>query len=182
MHDPTPGDDLPSRLGKLMLLGAWGVGLLIVVLFFQGLIDGARNPNRAPEGEAGPDGTHQVVLLRNRAGHYVANGTINGQPVVFLLDTGATQVALPLDLAKRLGLSLRPGGIGRTANGDVQTWSTRLDEVSLGGLSARRVAATVLPGMEGSDVLLGMSYLKRFELIQRGDTLTLRSQTRAHAH
>ena len=159
-----------------------GVGLLIVVLFFQGLIDGARNPNRAPEGGAGPDGIHQVVLLRNRAGHYVANGTINGQPVVFLLDTGATQVALPLNLAQRLGLPLRPGGISRTANGDVQTWSTRLDEVSLGGLSARRVAATVLPGMEGSEVLLGMSYLKRFELIQRGDTLTLRSQAPAHTH
>ncbi len=181
MHDPTPGDDLPSSLGKLMLLGAWGVGLLIVVLFFQGLIDGAHNPNRTPEGEAGPDGVHQVVLQRNRAGHYVADGTINGQPVVFLLDTGATQVSLPLDLAKRLGLSLRPGGIGRTANGDVRTWSTRLDEVNLGGLSARRVSATVLPGMEGSDVLLGMNYLKRFELIQRGDTLTLRSQTRAQS-
>lgn len=182
MHDPPPGDDLPSRLGKLMLLGAWGVGLLIVVLFFHGLMDGAHNPNRSPEGESGQDGIHQVVLQRNRAGHYVATGTINGQSVVFLLDTGATQVALSLNLAQKLGLSLRPGGIGRTANGDVQTWSARLDEVSLGGLSARRVAATVLPGMEGSEVLLGMSYLKRFELIQRGDTLTLRSQSSAQSH
>jgi aspartyl protease family protein len=79
-------------------------------------------------------------------------------------------------LAKRLGLALRPGGMGRTANGDVQTWSTRLDEVSLGGLTAKGVAATVLPSMEGEDVLLGMSYLKRFELLQRGDTMTLRAQ------
>lgn len=182
MVDQPPGDDLPSRLGKLMLIGAWGVGLLIVVLFFQGLIDSGHNPNRTPEGKSGPDGIHQVVLRRNRAGHYVANGTINGQPVVFLLDTGATQVSLPLNLAKRLGLSLRPGGIGRTANGDVRTWSARLNEVSLGGLSARRVAATILPGMEGSDVLLGMSYLKRFELIQRGDTLTLRPQSPPPSH
>jgi aspartyl protease family protein len=60
----------------------------------------------------------------------------------------------------------------------VQTWSTRLDSVSLGGLTAERVPATVLPGMEGDEVLLGMSYLKRFELIQRNDTLTLRPQRR----
>ena len=117
-----------------------------------------------------------MVLQRNRAGHYIADGTINGHSVMFLLDTGATQVALPLPLARRLGLPLRPGGIGRTANGDVETWSTRLDNVSLGGLTAQGVAATVLPGMEGEEVLLGMSYLKRFELIQKGDTLTLRPQ------
>jgi aspartyl protease family protein len=178
MTDLPPSDDLPSRLGKLMLLGAWAVGLVIVILFFQGLIDGSRNPNRDPQGEQGPDGIHQVVLQRNRAGHYVADGTINGHPVVFLLDTGATQVALPLELARRLGLPLRPGGIGRTANGDVQTWATRLDRVNLGGLTAHWVAATVLPAMEGDEVLLGMSYLKRFELIQKGNTLTLRAQPR----
>ena len=48
--------------------------------------------------------------------------------------------------------------------------------MSLGGLTAQGVAAAVLPAMEGEEVLLGMSYLKRFELIQKGDTLTLRPQ------
>jgi aspartyl protease family protein len=176
MDDPPGPDDLPSRLGKVMLLGAWVVGLIIVVLLFQDFIEGARNPNRDLQGEPGADGVLQVVLQRNRAGHYIAGGAINGHSVVFLLDTGATQVALPLPLARRLGLPLRPGGIGRTANGDVETWSTRLDNVSLGGLTAQGVAATVLPGMEGEEVLLGMSYLKRYELIQKGDTLTLRPQ------
>lgn len=176
MSEQPPPEDLPSRLGKVMLLGAWAVGLIIVVMLFQDFIEGARNPNRTPQAQAGPNGVPQVVLQRNRAGHYVAAGAINGHPVVFLLDTGATQVALPLDLARRLKLTLQPGGIGRTANGDVETWSTRLDSVSLGGLTAERVPATVLPGMEGDEVLLGMSYLKRFELIQRGDTLTLRPQ------
>jgi aspartyl protease family protein len=161
-----------------MLLGAWVVGLIIVVLLFQDFIESARNPNRNLQTEPGPGGAVQVVLQRNRAGHYVADGAINGQPVELLLDTGATQVALPLDLARRLGLALRPGGVARTANGDVQAWSTRLDSVSLGGLKAERVPATVLPGMEGDQVLLGMSFLKRFELIQRGDNLTLRPQHR----
>jgi aspartyl protease family protein len=176
MNDPADTNDFPSRLGKVMLLGAWVVGLIIAVLLFQDFIAGTRNPNRGLQVEPGPNGTSQVVLQRNRAGHYVAEGTINGHPVVFLLDTGATQVALPLALARRLRLPLSPGGMGRTANGDVETWSTRLDEVSLAGLRAQGVAATVLPGMEGDEVLLGMSYLKRFELIQKGDTLTLRPQ------
>ena len=117
-----------------------------------------------------------VALQRNRAGHYVASGRINGEPVVFLVDTGATDVALPLDLARRLDLPLRAGGMSRTANGNVRTWSTRLDSVDLGGLTARGVRASVLPNIPGDEVLLGMSYLKRFELIQRGNTLTLRPQ------
>jgi aspartyl protease family protein len=175
MNDPPSPDDLPSRFGKGMLLGAWVVGLVIAVLLFQDFVEGTRNPNRNPRGEAGPGGALQVVLQRNREGHYVADGTINGRPVEFLVDTGATQVALPLDLARGLGLPLRPGGIGRTANGDVEVWSTRLDSVSLGGLAAEHVPATVLPGLKGGEVLLGMSYLKRFELIQRGNTLTLRA-------
>jgi aspartyl protease family protein len=176
MDTPPSPDDLPSRLGRAMMLGAWAVGLLIVVLLFDGYLDRGHNPNPAPQAQTGPDGVVEVVLQRNRSGHYVADGFIDGHPVVFLLDTGATHVALPLPLARRLELPLRPGGVGRTANGDVQTWVTRLEEVSLGGLKATGVTATVLPGMEGEEVLLGMSYLKRFELVQRGTTMTLRAQ------
>jgi aspartyl protease family protein len=115
-----------------------------------------------------------VVLARNRAGHYVAPGRINGESVVFMIDTGATDVALPLDLARRLGLRLGAGRIARTANGDVQTWSAVLEAVDLGGLMAHRVRASILPNMPGNQVLLGMSYLKRFELLQRDGMLILR--------
>jgi aspartyl protease family protein len=79
-----------------------------------------------------------------------------------------------MDLARRLKLTMRPGGVSKTANGLVQTWSTRLSTVSLGGLTARNVHAVVMPNMPGDEVLLGMSYLRRFEMIQRGDTMTLR--------
>jgi aspartyl protease family protein len=173
MSDELPSrDDLPSRLGKAMIFGAWIVGIALLVMFFQDLLDRQHNPNRDPvrldDGQAG------VVLQRNRMGHYVASGEINGEPVTFLLDTGATSVALPLTLARRLGLKLLPGGISKTANGMVETWSTRLDSVGLGGLVVRNVRAAVLPNMPGDDVLLGMGYLRHFELIQRDDTLTVR--------
>jgi aspartyl protease family protein len=174
--DPIPSrDDPPSRLGRVMLFAAWVAGLALLVMFFNGVIERRHNPNPDPVAGAGPAGVSQVVLQRNRAGHYVAGGRINGEPVVFLVDTGATDVALPLRVARRLGLALGPGGFSQTANGVVETWATRLDTLDLGGLVTRNVRASVLPNLPGDEVLLGMSYLKHLELIQRGQTLTLRA-------
>ncbi len=175
MIDPSPGpDDTPSRLGRVMLFAAWVVGFALLVMFFNGFIERQANPNPAPVAVPGQTGAPQVVLQRNRAGHYVAGGRINRTPVVFMVDTGATDVALPLPLARRLGLALRPGGMSQTANGTVETWTTRLDTVDVGGIVVRNVRASVLPNMPGEQVLLGMSYLKHLELVQRGETLTLR--------
>jgi aspartyl protease family protein len=157
-----------------MLLAAWVIGLLLLFLFFQRLLRDQENPNRHLVAALDAGGQPQVVLQRNRAGHYVARGRINGQPVIFLVDTGATDVALPLSEARRLRLRLGAQSISRTANGDVPTWSTTLDSVDLGGLRASKVRASVAPGMAGHEVLLGMSYLQRFELIQRAGTLTVR--------
>lgn len=157
-----------------MLFGAWILGLALLVLFFDDLIEREYNPNPHPALVQGHDDVPTVVLQRNRAGHYVATGSINGVSVRFLVDTGATHVALPLPLAQRLALPLSPGGMTTTANGAVQTWNTRLERIELGGLVAHRIRASVLPNMPGDEVLLGMSYLKHLELIQRGNTLTLR--------
>lgn len=167
-------DDAPSRLGKAMLFAAWVVGIALLAMLFQNYLSHKRNPNQDLAFEVGPSGTQQIVLQQNRAGHYVATGTINGEEVVFLLDTGATTVSMPLHLARRLDLPMRPGGRSKTANGMVQTWTTRLDSVSLGGLTARNLRATVLPNFPGDQVLLGMDFLRRFELIQRNDQLTIR--------
>jgi aspartyl protease family protein len=157
-----------------MLFLTWIGGLAVLALFFQGLLSNRENPNRDIEVTHDAQGLAQVILQRNRAGHYVANGRINGEPVVFLLDTGSTDVALPLLLARRLRLQLGDERVARTASGTVRSWSARLDSVDLGGLGVRDVPASVLPDMPGEQVLLGMSFLKHFELIQRGNTLTLR--------
>lgn len=157
-----------------MLLGAWAAGIGLAAMLLNGMLERRDNPNPYPAVETDGSGVPQVLLRRNRAGHYVAGGLINGQSVVFLVDTGASDVALPLDVARRLGLRLRPGGVARTANGMVETWTTRLDTVDLGGLVGRNIRASVLPDMPGEQVLLGMSYLKHLELLQRGDTLRLR--------
>lgn len=157
-----------------MLFGAWIVGLALLAMLFDRLFERQENPNPSPVMTRTLEGVPQVVLERNRAGHFVATGAINGVPVRFLVDTGATDVALPLPLARRLDLPMRPGGMSVTANGTVRTWQARLDRVELGGLVATKVRASVLPNMPGEDVLLGMSYLRRLEMIQRGDQLILR--------
>jgi aspartyl protease family protein len=172
--DERVRDDWPARLGRAMLFGAWISGLALLALFFHQWLERDNNPNPHPLTLQGADGVVEVVLQRNRAGHYVASGKINGEPVRFLVDTGATDVALSLDLARRLDLRLGPEGSSRTANGITRTWPTRLARVELGGLVAHGVRASVLPNMPGDEVLLGMSFLKPLELIQRGDTLTLR--------
>lgn len=161
-----------------MLFGAWIAGLALLFMLFDRLFERQENPNPSPVLTQSLDGVPQVVLERNRAGHFVASGSINGVPVRFLVDTGATDVALPLPLARRLDLPMRPGGMSVTANGTVRTWLTRLDRVELGGLAAENVRASVLPSMPGEDVLLGMSYLRHLEMIQRGDRLILRPHLR----
>jgi aspartyl protease family protein len=173
-HNLPRADDLPSRIGRAMLFAAWIAAMAVLVLFFQRFISKLVKPIQDIELALDAAGRPQVVLARNRVGHYVASGRINGEPVVFLVDTGATDVALPLPVARRLDLPLGAERLSKTANGTVRTWSTRLDSVDLGGLEVRRVRASVLPNMPGQEVLLGMSYLKHFELIQRDGTLTLR--------
>jgi aspartyl protease family protein len=175
MTDDLPNArDLPSRFGRSMLFGAWVVGIALLAMLFNDYLEGRNNPNRDLTVQLAPGGMPSVVLEQNRLGHYVASGTINGEPVVFLLDTGATTVSLPLSLARELGLTLRQGGMSRTANGMVRTFTTRLDSVSLGGLSVHDLRASVMPNLPGEEILLGIDFLRRFELIQRDDTLTLR--------
>lgn len=160
-----------------MLFGAWVAGIALLAMLFQNYLDHKENPNSDLAFEVGAEGIPQVVLQQNRHGHYVASGTINGESVVFLLDTGATTVSLPQGLARRLDLPMRPGGMSKTANGMIQTWTTRLDSVSLGGLTAHNLRATVLPNFPGDQVLLGMDFLRRFDLIQRGGELMIRLPT-----
>lgn len=157
-----------------MVFAAWIVGLALLTVLFDRYLGELENPNQRVEMVRDETGRRSVELQRNRAGHYVANGSINGQPVVFLVDTGATDVAMSYALAEDLGLSLGSPRLSRTANGVVRSWSARLDRVSIGGLEAQGVRASVLPNLPGHEVLLGMSFLKRFELIQRGDVLALR--------
>ena len=153
---------------------AWVSLLALLTLYFGDVLDRQRNPNRDVATAVGDGGVREVRLKRNRMGHYVTSGTINGEPVVFLLDTGATGVAIPERLARRLALPRGRAFLTSTANGTTRSYQTRLQEVAIGDIRLDNVDAAITPGLQMDEVLLGMSFLKYIEFTQRGNTLTLR--------
>ncbi len=154
---------------KLIVVG-WVLLLGTLFLFFQQLSEREANPGRGMVSVSGSE----LVLARSRDGHYYADGEINGQPVKFLLDTGASQIALSPKLANTLGLSLGQPVTLQTAAGPAPGYPTRLARVRLGTIEMQDLRAVVSQGMSGQAVLLGMNFLKHLEITQRGDQLTLR--------
>ena len=163
-----------SRMGAGMFALAWVVFGGLLLFLFADIIDKQRNPNQSVATTLGEDGRREVVLLRNRYGHYVTDGFINGEPVVFLLDTGATGVAIPAAVARRLGLPRgRPYRV-QTANGAATAYSTQVDSVRVGAIELRGLSAGISPGLQTNEVLLGMSFLRHIEFTQQGNQLVLR--------
>ena len=115
-----------------------------------------------------------VTLAADARGHFFSEGAINGRPMRFLVDTGATAIALPAADARRLGLDYLKGERGRTstAGGMVEIYRMRLDRVRLGDIELTGVDAVVIE--QGLDIaLLGMSFLNRVEMKREGQTMTL---------
>ena len=161
-------------MGLGMQVLAWIALLALLTLYFGDVLERQRNPNRSVSTAVSDEGIREVILRRNRMGHYVTTGTINGETVVFLLDTGATGVAIPPQIAERLNLPRGRSFITNTANGQSRSYQTRLQEVGIGDIRLSNVDASIAPGLEMGEILLGMSFLKYIEFTQRGNTLTLR--------
>lgn len=162
-----------------MLIISFALGVGLLTLFFDGMLERQFNPNQRPSTQALSDGGFELILQRNRQGHYVMSGEIAGDAptpaaAIFLLDTGATDVVVPEELAERAGL--RPGQAMRamTANGVVTVYGTTIPALQLGEITLYDVRASINPAMQGDTVLLGMSALRQVEFSQRADTLTLR--------
>lgn len=159
-----------------MLWIAWILAMGMLSLGFYEWQQQQYNPNQSPLSSRNQDGEISVTLQRNRSNHYVSSGTINGEPAVFLLDTGASDVVISQDFADELGLRRGYPSQASTANGVVTVYSTTLDELQLGELRFRRIRASINPAMRGREVLLGMSALKHVTFEQKGDFLTLRQK------
>lgn len=157
-----------------MIFIACVIGMALLTLFFGEVEERQFNPNQNPSSLVNAQVT-EVRLERNRYGHYVVTGTINNLPVDFLLDTGATDVVIPLDLGSQLGLTKGIAGKASTANGTITVYNTVIDKLTVGDISLYKVNASLNPAMgKGEGILLGMSALKEIDFIQRGDSLTLR--------
>jgi aspartyl protease family protein len=125
--------------------------------------------------QAGPVSDRQsVTVAADSTGHFIIEGAINGIPIRFMVDTGATSIALPGAEAQRMGIDYRKGrrGYTQTANGPAPIYRVKLETVRLGAIELRSVDAIVIE--QGLNIaLLGMSFLGRVEMKQEGSTMTL---------
>ncbi|MEX0729576.1 MAG: TIGR02281 family clan AA aspartic protease [Aquisalimonadaceae bacterium] len=159
-----------------MLIGMWLIVLGLLTLFFNSWLEQQHNPNQNVRSAIAADGSREVILIRNRHGHYMARGAINGHPVDFMLDTGASDISIPASVANRLGLERGRAVTYRTANGTIVGYATQLDSVSIGMVERRGVRASINPYMGGEEILLGMSFLGDLEFSQRDGELTIRQR------
>ncbi len=144
-------------------------------------VDGATKmfPLVADRSSGHATGTGSVTLTADPRGHFVTAGTINGKRVTFVVDTGATSVALSRAEATRIGLDYQKGRtvFSMTANGVVRGWGVTLAAVRIGDVTVSNVEGVVIDGNLGP-VLLGMTFLGRFDMIRQGSTLVLRRSAR----
>ncbi len=139
----------------------------------QVLLMGA-SPGRLSDSGTAPTAGRKIVLSAGSGGHFTSSGTINGNTTQFLVDTGATAISISQTEAERMGLNFSAGRriMTHTANGVVPAHLVSLTSVRVGDVEVRNVEAIVIPG-QMSHVLLGNSFLTRFQMQRHNDVLTL---------
>ncbi|MZH02041.1 MAG: TIGR02281 family clan AA aspartic protease [Nitrospinae bacterium] len=116
-----------------------------------------------------------VILWSDQRGFFFTDATVNGEPVRFLVDTGANTIAMNEQTASRLNVRLDEAvrGIARTASGDTPIYGVTLDTVSVGGITLYDVQAGVLRGANPETPLLGDSFLSHVEMLRQGNRMEL---------
>lgn len=174
------GRQVVLRVGET---GPGGVRLLSAdsesaVLEIDGQRVTARLDGRVTARKRDPE-VAEFQVWRDSSGMYTTVGSINGLHVPFLVDTGATLVAMNAAQARRLGIDYRVTGTESavtTASGVERAWAVKLDSVKVGELEVRNVGAVVIEGPQPETALLGMSYLGRLEIVNSGSLMTLRKK------
>jgi aspartyl protease family protein len=171
---------------KLVKVGQTGPGgVLVVSADSRGAVlrvDGVERAyalTREYSGVYAEPNKQQLSVAKGAGGHYWVAGSVNSQPMQFLVDTGATSIALNDGHARRLGIDYR--AVGRpmqvsTASGTVRGWKVDLNSVKVGTLEVLGVEAVVLEGGSPTEALLGMSFLSRIGWRVEQDVLMLESK------
>ncbi|MFZ2267172.1 MAG: retropepsin-like aspartic protease [Azonexus sp.] len=144
-------------------------------------IGGKKRPLRVGQHAIGAaasgDGSGKIIMSADAKGHFHVLGTVNGASVRFMVDTGATMIALGASDARRMGLDFDKGqkGMAQTANGTALVSKFVLETVTIGDVTMHYVDAVVMP-TEMPEALLGMSFLNRMEMQRDGSTMTLKKR------
>ncbi len=164
--------DASRSIGGGMIILLWVLVLGGGSLLAQKWLDN-REHARAPSWINNEAGNPVLSLQADRYGQYQLTGSANGQDITFLLDTGASEISIPGDVANRLNLKRGSGYPVITANGTITVYGVQLDEIRIGPFRLENVRAHINPSMQGEVALLGMSFLRHFELLQRAGELTI---------
>ena len=123
---------------------------------------------------SGGSGGSQIVLTAGQGGHFVTQGSINGRSTQFVVDTGATMISMGAAEARRLGIAFETGQRmqAHTANGVTSGYRISLGTVRIQDVEVHNVEAAVMP-MGMPYILLGNSFLSRFQMKQENGTMTL---------
>ncbi len=155
--------------GVITVLVIWVIIFSFVYVFF----DSQQKPKIATGKDGGMFG--QIVIPRSLDGHYYVRGSINGYPIDFMVDTGASVVSVSKRLAKKANL---PNGVPAnfsTAGGTVMGEVVSGQSVEAGGIMVDGISVSV--GIQGDVALLGQNFLRRVDVLQANDTMTLRLRT-----
>ena len=145
------------------------------------VIDGNRlelGVNQSIAGNYKKPDRSSMKIYPDPLGMYYAKGAINGKPTRFLVDTGATFVTLSGRKARNLKIDFKKGerSTAQTAAAVVAVWQIKLESVSIGGIRVANVDATVIPGDQPFEVLLGNSFLRHTRLQKAGSVLEIRQR------
>lgn len=163
MHEPARSLTLLAGALALIMVALW--------LAFDTLLERRHNPNRHIE--TGASAPQRLELEPNPAGQYVVPGRINGVRVTFLVDTGASHVAVPARLADDLALARGPEIRVDTAGGQTTAYHTIIDRIAVGGITQRGVRGSINPALASEHVLLGMTFLRYVDFRREGERLVI---------
>ena len=157
-----------ARTGKIMFVIAWVFGFALLILFFH-------NFGKKDAGGYVYSARHGTLTIdADDKGHYWVDGLINQKPVRFMVDTGATYMAIPLPLATQLGLKGSYPVRLNTAGGEVEGELTRVRQMRFSGFSFNNVKAVIMPDVRTNVVLLGMNILSEFSITQKNSQLIIK--------
>lgn len=154
--------------GTLKIITVWGLIGLVIFLAFAAWQRQEGQVTVVPLG----NGQQALSVARGRDGHYHLNAELSGQTIEFLVDTGASMTSVPIELARRLGLSKQSSARFSTANGEVQADIVLADLRIADLIEFKQLRVAALPSMSGQ-ALLGMDVLGKFTMTQDAGTLRL---------
>lgn len=165
--DNNNTESTARRLGAIFLILGWITAIVLVALLINKTIFNTKPPTIS-ETEAGK----QITLYSDYDSHFRVKGTVNGVPVTFLIDTGASSIAVSDKIATKAGLTRMARITTETANGTAVGYFTTIDTLLIADVVIRDTSGIIVPKL-GTEALLGMNILKMFIIKQTKDTLTL---------